>query len=273
MTDTPACLYGVDFSGARDAGAKIWIAEATRRPDGLTVTRLFPGKDLPGSGVALEVCLPALRRFVAEKRGCAFGFDFPFALADAATGARPWLEFARSFVGTYPDAAAFRATCRAATGGKEPKRKTDEVAQVPFNAWNLRCYRQTYVGLAGLIAPLVTAREAVVLPMQPPEGDLPWLLEICPASTLKWRQLYQASYKGRNDAQRLARVRILQELYRHEGLILADPAIAERAIANPGGDALDAVIAACTTARAVRDPFRLDDRCQALHPSEGYIYV
>lgn len=269
----PERLYGVDFSGAQDAGAKIWIAEAAPGPDGLTVTRLFPARELPGAGVALERCLPALRRFVASARGCAFGFDFPFAVADAATGGRPWVEFARGFTSTYPDAAAFRATCRAATGGKEIKRETDRVARVPFNAWNLRCYRQTYVGLSGLIAPLVAAGEAVALPMQQPEGELPWLLEICPASTLKRADLYRTSYKGQTPEHRRARERILAALGDREGLRLADPRLAETAIANRGGDALDAVIAAAATARAVRDPFAMEPACRAVHQREGYIYV
>jgi hypothetical protein len=33
-------IYGIDFSGARDAGRKIWLAEGVVKPD----RRLFQGK-------------------------------------------------------------------------------------------------------------------------------------------------------------------------------------------------------------------------------------
>lgn len=270
---TPTRLYGVDFSGAKDAGAKIWLAEGDLTPGGLVVTRLFQARALPDSGVAVERAMPALRRFVADSRGAAFGFDFPFAVTDAATGARPWAEFVGDFLARYPDADSFRGACRAATGGKEIKRATDRVARVPFNAFNLRCYRQTYRGLAELIAPLVLSAEAVALPMQAPSGDLPWLLEICPASTLKRGGLYQDSYKGLSEAHRFARARILEAVASRERLAIDNPTIAELAIANPGGDALDAIIALGATARAVRAPFAMEPECEAVHRSEGYIYV
>jgi hypothetical protein len=270
---TPSRLYGVDFSGAKDAGAKIWLAEGALTPEGVTVSRLFQARDLPGSGLGVELAMPALRRFVASQRGAAFGFDFPFAVTDAATGAQPWLSFVTGFLGRYPDAEAFRAACRAATGGKEIKRETDKVARVPFNAFNLRCYRQTYRGLAELVAPLVVSGEAVALPMQPPALDAPWLLEICPASTLKRGDLYRDSYKGLTAEHRFARARILEAIAARERLVITDPTLAELAIANPGGDALDALIALGATARAVRHPFAMEPECEAVHRTEGYIYV
>ena len=273
----PRPVYGVDFSGAKDAGRKLWVAGARRVEGALVLDSLLPGAALPGSGVDRASCLQAVARLVGAERGAAFGFDFPFALPAAVVGAEPWEAFAAAFPDRYDSPEAFRAACRAATGGQESKRETDRLARVPFNAFNLRVYRQTYYGLREVIAPLVRTQRAAVLPMQPPAEDRAWVLEICPASTLKRLGLYYTaagrpwSYKGQTEAHEAARARLWQALVDRYGL-RAGPRARRAAIADAGGDALDAVIAACATAEAIESPLALPDSCRAAAPVEGYIY-
>lgn len=45
----PSPMYGVDFSGSKKAGTKIWIASALIVRDALKIEDCFQGKDLPGS--------------------------------------------------------------------------------------------------------------------------------------------------------------------------------------------------------------------------------
>ena len=45
-------VYGVDFSGARDAGRRIWLAEGRVGGGRLRVESCYPAEELPGSGRA-----------------------------------------------------------------------------------------------------------------------------------------------------------------------------------------------------------------------------
>ncbi len=111
-------------------------------------------------------------------------------------------------------------------------------------------YRQTYWGITALLAPLVASGAAVALPMQSAQGDLPWLLEACPASVLKRLGIY-APYKGRSAGLRDVRVSILDTLVAREHLKAPSGGLRERIVNDWGGDALDAVIAGIAAARAV----------------------
>ena len=43
---SPDRIYGVDFSGAKDAGKKIWIAEGVVKGDSLLIEDCFRARDL-----------------------------------------------------------------------------------------------------------------------------------------------------------------------------------------------------------------------------------
>jgi hypothetical protein len=73
-------VYGVDFSGARDAGKKIWIARGLIQEDVLLITACFQAEDLPESGRDRQQGLKALRRFISSQSGSIFGLDFPFGI-------------------------------------------------------------------------------------------------------------------------------------------------------------------------------------------------
>jgi hypothetical protein len=76
---TPTAIYGIDFSGALDAGRKIWISLAVIKGGVLELRDCFQGFSLPNSGRGLHDCLAALVTFIASHRNSLFGFDFPMA--------------------------------------------------------------------------------------------------------------------------------------------------------------------------------------------------
>ena len=60
----PSRVYGVDFSGAKDADRKIWIAGGTLDGGTMRLDLCRRLENLPGSGSRLERALAALRTFV-----------------------------------------------------------------------------------------------------------------------------------------------------------------------------------------------------------------
>ena len=262
-------VHGVDFSGAVDAGRKIWIASGAIERGGLRINECRRAADLPGSGRDRDRCLAALRDFIATQRDCAFGLDYPFGLPRALVKEKTWEDFVLSFPDRYASAAAFRRACRAAARGAELRRATDRESRTPFSPYNLRLYRQTYFGIRELLHPLVREHLACVPPMQRLHPGRPWIFEICPASLLKRDQLY-FPYKGRSETHREARARILRRIEKLIPLSFTGEALRADVIRDPGGDALDSVIAACGTFRALRQPAPLTNSAYAL---EGYVYV
>ena len=59
--ELPHYIYGIAFSGAQDAGKKIWIAEGIVKTDSLLIEDCFRARDLQDSGNELDICLPALK--------------------------------------------------------------------------------------------------------------------------------------------------------------------------------------------------------------------
>ncbi|GAB2178973.1 hypothetical protein [Dongia sp. agr-C8] len=247
----PKRVLGVDFSGANDAGRKIWIAECKRgRGDRLTLVDLLPAADLPESGTAPGAAIAALARHVVKQPDTIAGFDFPFTLPKSVIDRPRWEGFAAGFAARFADPDAFRAWALSRADGRELRRAADRAAKTPFNSYNLRIYRQTWWGIAHLLGPLLASGAAIVRPYQPlPAIPHPILIEACPASSLKAIGFYPA-YKGRSGAHRRARKAILQRLI-DSGLIDRPARHIERILLeNIGGDALDAVIAAIATAHA-----------------------
>lgn len=259
-------VIGVDFSGARDAGRRIWIAAGSSLPGGsLRIDSCVRAADLPGGGPGREAALAALRARIASEGPCVVGLDFPFSLPRALVPDPSWEDFIRAFPRRYRDAEAFRAACLAAAGGRELRRATDRAARVPFSAYNLRLYRQTFHGIRDVLVPLVTAGAARASPLQPADPAKPLLLEICPASTLKAARRY-LPYKGRDARRRAARRAILARAEADLGAPL-EPALRRPIVADAGGDALDAVLAALAAGRAPAGA-----RGDALARIEGHVH-
>ncbi len=244
-------VLGVDFSGARHAGDHIWIAVGTQNGGRLSLESCRPARGLPGGGRDRRSALAALNAFLESERRAAAGLDFPFGLPRPLVTERRWEDFVRAFPRRYPDAESFRAACRRAAAGRELKRRTDVEARVPFSAYNLRLYRQTYFGIAEVLLPLLNSAAASVVPMQPPASGKVLLAEICPASLLKRLGLYMP-YKGQGSHLRDARAEIVRSFYNSGLLNDIEKRIYNKIIGDPGGDALDAVLAAIATANLPR---------------------
>jgi hypothetical protein len=271
-SDYPLHVYGVDFSGAAQAGKRIWVTRGVIQGDALRIEACWQGADLPDSGSDRDRCLVALRDFIAKEQTSAFGLDFPFGLPCDLVKESSWEDFVLAFADHYPTPEAFRDACRAAAAGSEWKRITDRESHTPFSPYNIRLYRQTYFGIRDVIAPLVREGLAYVLPMQPARQDRPWLMEVCPASTLKREYLYWSPYKGKSKEHHRARARILEALEGTLPLSVATP-LRSVILDNAGGDALDSVVAAFAAFRALCnwDNFLVggDD----VYGLEGYVYV
>jgi len=264
-------IIGVDFSGARDAGRKVWLAIGTVAGARLHGERWLPASERPGGAVARDGAYAALRQALLEHAPCAVGLDFPDGLPEPLIEPVPWRRFLVGFPVRYPDERAFRAACLAAAGGRELKRLTDRAARTPFCPYNLRMYRQTYYGVRDVLRPRVLSGAAVGLPMQPARADRPvWLLEACPAALLKARGLYRP-YKGRGPAQRAMRRQLVAHLTDAAGVVVTARGLARRLIADTDGDAIDAVLAAVAAWRAVsHGPLRPPDWRRYVR--EGYVY-
>ncbi len=257
-------IFGLDFSGASDAGRRMWLAEGRASPAGLDVLSCRPVAELPGGGPDRRSALCALQSLIAATPDCIMGCDFPFSLPRPLIAEASWTDFIEAF--DHLDAPAFRAHCRSRCNGTEPKRDTDREAKTPWCAFNIRLYRQSFHGMAELLRPLVTTGRAVALPMQPPSPGLPWLVEICPASALR-RFGWRGSYKGRGlgDQRRL----ILSRLIEARLLRPLPAALEERVVENAGGDALDSILAALATLAALSD---ISGGLGAGDPLEGRVY-
>lgn len=241
MTTRP--ILGIDFAGAALAGEKIWIARAHLEDEKLVFAELRNAASLPGGAPQRDAALTALVRTIQSLEAPICGFDFPFSLQAAELDRPNWRDWVLSLSQRYADADAFRT---AYTGAK---RETDIKAKTPFAPLNLRLYRQTYYGIAHVLAPLLRTN-ALALPFDEPTTDAPWLLEICPASLLKKHKLY-FSYKGKSDWQRENRALILNECQTRFSLEMPD-ALKQSALADTEGDALDAILSAVCVVRALQ---------------------
>lgn len=241
-------VAGVDFSGAREAGKNIWIAAGDVTASGVRIDSLHRAADLPGGAKEFSPAIDALVAHVATLSDHIIGFDFPFSLPANLIEQPTWLSFVRSFAAAYAEPEGFREHCRSITGGKEHKRKTDTEARVPWCAYNLRLYRQTWAGIRHVLFPLVKNNRVRVIPMQSEQAGKPLVAEICPASLLKREGLYNP-YKGRGPEPRAAREDIVRTLTRRKLLAPLRGNLRSSVLDNSGGDALDAVLSALAAAR------------------------
>jgi hypothetical protein len=265
-------ILGVDFSGAAAAGRAIWIAEGKPARGGrLAIRSCMPALDLPGGSAMRSAALGGLVQHLSGLGPAVVGCDFPFSLPSHMIEAADWSSFVAAFPTRFRSAEAFRDLCRSQSDGRELKRLCDVEAKVPFGAWNLRLYRQTWHGIAGLLQPLLAAEAISVPPVTPLHPDRAWLVEICPASFLKRLRLYP-SYKGRAPVARAARLEILQRLATERLLAPPSPDLERRLVDDIGGDALDAVIAAVITWRNYRDGVLAEGPRSATEALEGRVY-
>ncbi len=265
-------VFGIDFSGASDAGRKIWIAGGIIKEGLLQIQVCNQASEFPGANIKLGACLGALRDFIAGEKDGVFGFDFPFGLPRELIKEKSWEDFVLHFPKNYTGPGEFISKCRKPAICRELKRITDVESKAPFSPYNLRVYRQTYYGIRDVLHPLMYDHLACVLPMQNALPDKPWLLEICPASTLK--KLLQVkklpSYKGTSDQHYKARGLILDEVMK-TNLLSIPFMVRSKAKNDSGGDALDSIIAAYSTYHAYMNHFKVEPNEN--YNLEGYVFV
>lgn len=265
-------VYGIDFSGAKKAGSKIWIASGIIAGNALQIEDCRQAKELLGATDRGQ-CLRALRDFIGAQKACVFGLDFPFGLPKKIINANSWEEFVLSFGNRYPDPEQFRKICWVTAGNCEKRRDTDRDSQAPFSPYNRRLYQQTYYGIRDVLAPLVRDQLICVVPMQAISPGKPRLLEVCPASTLKSINLYLLPYKRADKESRSNRARILREIAETGDISIDSLTLQSKIIDDRNGDALDSVIAALATFRSVRNLRPSLIARTAAYKLEGYIYV
>ena len=271
----PSRVYGVDISGAKDADRKIWIAGGALHGDTMRLELCRRLENRAGSGSRLERALAALRMFVTQQAPCVVGFDFPFGLPQILVEEVQWKDFAFGFGNRFLDADAFQVACTRTslerTGHKELRRVTDIESRTSLSPYNRRIYKQTYYGIRDVIAPLIASGAACALPMQTALPDRAWLLEICPASTLDLMGL-RKSYKDEKGRDfHGVRDDILTKVSHPFGIEVPEQ-IRREVVADKKGDALDSIIAAIATFRALSQSIALDGSSE---PSlvEGRVYV
>jgi hypothetical protein len=272
----PMAIYGIDFSGALDAGRKIWISLAMIKDDALEIRDCFQGFSLPNSGKRLQDCLAALVTFIASHRNSLFGIDFPFGIPHNSVekiGFDSWVEFIAVFPKQFSSPHEFQSKCKEVFGKREAKRTTDRESHTPFSPYNLHLFRQTYFGIKDILYPLLMKGGACVLPMQEIIHDKPLILEICPRSTLIKENIAGKKYKGKTREYRENRRHILTSL-QEKNVIISDDILRRSIIADPGGDALDSVLAAYTVWKALRNPtFPFPKGWEKAYALEGYVYT
>jgi hypothetical protein len=265
-------IYGIDFSGAQDAGNKIWIAKGVPKGKALLIEECRSASDLPNSGKRREECLPALLQYIKSKQNGHFGFDFPFGLPRNLVHEETWEEFVLGFHEKYESPEVFREACRQVNEGHELKRQTDTEARTPFSPYNLRLFKQTYYGISRVLFPLVRDESACVLPFQKPVAGKPWILEVCPASTLKHLMKKRVPpYKGPEEDKRENRRQILANVMKAGVVFGKNAELKGKIIADNGGDALDSIIAGMAVFRTLGK--RLDP-CPMVpdYLLEGHVY-
>ncbi|WP_157209663.1 hypothetical protein [Methanosalsum zhilinae] len=270
LEDSRYVIYGIDFSGSQHTCSKIWITKGIINGPYLELADCYPLEDIAGKHP--QDCYNALRDLITGANASIFGMDFPLSVPLLFMDKfSDWTAFIKQFPERYSTPENFRKSFYSLSGGKELKRITESKVKAPFSSYNLRLFRQTYYGICNVIHPLLNLNEARFLPMQKADVRFPWVIEICPACTLKKEKMYH-SYKGKSVDKAGRRSQILDRLI-NMGLNV-EPDYESRIIDNTPGDALDSVIASMSVFYTLkRKKITQCDRSDCdIYRTEGYIF-
>ena len=275
-------VYGVDFSGAKLAGRNTWVARVQPRRRGRPVlTELDSLEKLCGTAER-GAALAHLVALVKASDAALWGFDCPFGLPlELFPPGTAWVDqFA--FLADWGEEAyncGLECIRRALLIGERMhlRRTTDSVAKAPFDGYHYRIIYQTFYGMRDVAGPLSRMPGTCVLPFQYRKLRTAKrvVVECCPGSVLKRLGLPHQNYKQPAGGpltrkRRLTRHTILAAL---DTMVVLGDRHRRVMMRNPGGDALDAVIAAVGALRAVS---AADHRAIAGHPRyphEGHLFV
>lgn len=267
MPNSNPDIVGIDFSGAQDAGRHIWIAEGTVSSGVLSISHCERAADIFGK-VDKHSVFKELVVWINSLPTATVGIDFPFGVPEVVATrmfqANSWSDvvYNQLWSGLTPD--RFRQQCKNSSNSEV--RDTDAMhrADCPYDQ---RIYKQTYHGIKDILKPLLNLNVSIA-PMVN-NGD-PVVLETYPAATLaREDDLFAARYKHES-SPRDRRKRNVQGLSGVQSLDIGSIPN-NKIIDDKGGNALDSIIAALATFRAVdnSDPFRVNPPNRV----EGYIYV
>jgi hypothetical protein len=296
VAQTPAraftAVFGVDFSGARLAGRTTWIARldpvAPQRTNGSAsagpefALGALDRLDRLAGTAEREAALAHLVRLVAESRDALWALDFPFGLPIELFPARSRWPRQLSLVREYrADDYGLGLECVRRARALGPKmhirRQTDIDARAPFDPYHYRIIYQTMHGMHSVLRPLRHDRATAVLPFQYErlESADRVLVEACPASTLKRLGLPSQNYKQPAGGPLTRRRRGVRRVI--VGAIASLVHVGDRdrrvMMRDPGGDAIDAVLAALGAAQAFVSVDHAAIARHARYPREGHLYV
>lgn len=264
----PGNIYGIDFSGAWNAGDKIWICHGIIKKDVLIIQSCEKAAEKFGTSYR-DVVLKRLVNFILGETNAAFGLDFPFSLPEVMVGEQTWESFVKTFPHRYSTPEDLREKCRTHATGREEKRKTEKLSRAPFSSYNLRIFRQTFYGIREVLSPLVCGSNVCVLPMHEPVLGKPWVLEICPASTLAKLGL-KIPYKGKSERHRGNREKIMEVITKKNCEL--EHGLEEEIVGDITGDALDSLLATFTVHQVISHPGTWRPEGYFMQ-KEGYIYA
>jgi hypothetical protein len=247
-----ATVYGVDFSGASDAGDNVWVTELDASGDpAVSACQRAPAalaEHYEGEPTTARAeTMSAIASFGSSlPPTAAVGFDFPFsvpaAVARGAFDAATWREVVDA-VAACEDAVAFAERCvqwaQDRTDSTYLQRETDASVGA-LSPYHFFVNAQTYHGIADVLAPL--HGDATVVPFDD-RGERQLVAECYPAGTLDELGLHREGYKGRADAETRRREQNADEIGGDVGLEVPD-GIRQTVVDDHEGDALDSLVAA-----------------------------
>ena len=277
-------VFGVDFSGARLAGKTTWVARADageRRGDVLRLVQVSSLERLAGRAERAPA-LAYLVRLIRESRDALWAIDAPFGLpVEVLDDGQTWrglLRFLAAWTRDGYDLGLWALERAKALGGPNHiRRATDHETKAPFDPYHYRIIYQTFHGMRDVLLPLTRVRETAILPFQYRRltSARRVVVEACPASTLKRLGLPHQNYKqpaGGPLTRKRRRVRraIIDGL---APLVEIGDAHRRRIMRDPGGDALDAVIAAVGAAHRWHTADHATIAANRRVVREGFLYA
>lgn len=254
----PATVIGIDFSGAAQSGKTAWLAQCEVLDDQtLKLVSVDPLHRLAGSTGRDVVNAFLVERVLSAKRTLV-GADFPFSLP-TALGLGDWqsqLEHVAEFDGDAKQYGRMLVsrTERITGGQKHLRRQTDQQSRTPFDCYHYRIIYQTFHGMRDVLRPIVRSSQiaagssqVAVHPFESGKFDATTILaEACPSSTLKRLRLPHQLYKqGGNRPPEAKHLQTRRSIFSGiSPLIKISPHRRRVLLADPGGDAIDAVLAA-----------------------------
>ena len=199
-----------------------------------------------------------LVELIAASQQTLWGIDFPFGLpVELWKSGFTWAEQLEHIAACELDAPAFGRWCvqiALQQGDRlHIRRSTDRESKTPFDCYHYRIIYQTFHGMRDVLRPLMAIPGTAIPPFSSVKRDTRRIVvEACPSSTLKRLALPHQNYKQPAGGplllkRRRTRHAILDGLAKFIAINDMHRRIIQR---NPGGDALDAVIAAVGTAQA-----------------------